>query len=872
MASQIRSPKSRRTSFRHPVTTKNHAPRWLSLLALSLAVAVLTRPAAAATDTWTDNGGSGDDNWATGTNWSDGANAAPSPYDSLLFTGANGLTNNNNFTAGTAFDGITFNSGASAFTLGGNGVLLSGQVNNPTDAISPGIVNSSANNQTISLPITLDWGTYQIGNTTTGALAINSTLTANTGGIVEFGGAGAGAVTSTSLTTDASGLISGLGGIGLIENTTTSNALAVLPLATLSGTSIVSLPSGSYVTMTTGAEISAVANADSNVLLNPGATGVTYTANDTGNAGVTLVNTVVQESGTETIVITGTMVVGAGSANAAGGFYETEPTAAANAVMLISGSTVADANPSGWLTSGTTSSGGTIVFGINSTPGNASNEINENAPIINNPQGGAVTVIKTGPGSMNFHLVGTNDSNYSGGTYVEQGLLQANATSVLGVGPIYVAGGATLYLESSQSNNLFLSPGVGDSSSFGALKLSQASSVQSGTITLLGAPVTATPGDRISDALTSGVYEFTNQVTGAGTLDLQTQETNAATAFELDNTTANANNWTGGTIIESNGGSDRLVVQDMASNQFGASGGSSAGNMTFTAASANTGSLTFNLNGFSDTVGALITNGAANTSGVYVNNSAATAATLTIGDNNASGSFAGVIENSSSALSIVKIGGGTQTLSGISTFTGSLAVNAGILNLTGSLNNTSGVTVSDATLEGNGFIGNATNGVTIGNGLGAPGSALLEPGSATSLGKLNTTSAVSLLSDAEFVFNFNSTGGGAGSGSSELLAASVSLNADSEFSLDDIAVTPGDLTQGTVFTAILTSPGDLTGSFENLPQGDVLTVGPNQLQANYTADSLTFTVVPEPATWGSLLLGFGLLMGIQRLRKRPLGT
>lgn len=105
-----------------------------------------------------------------------------------------------------------------------------------------------------------------------------------------------------------------------------------------------------------------------------------------------------------------------------------------------------------------------------------------------------------------------------------------------------------------------------------------------------------------------------------------------------------------------------------------------------------------------------------------------------------------------------------------------------------------------------------------------------------------------------------------------MLAASVSLNADSEFSLDDIAVTPGDLTQGTVFTAILTSPGDLTGSFENLPQGDVLTVGPNQLQANYTADSLTFTVVPEPATWGSLLLGFGLLMGIQRLRKRPLGT
>jgi len=33
-----------------------------------------------------------------------------------------------------------------------------------------------------------------------------------------------------------------------------------------------------------------------------------------------------------------------------------------------------------------------------------------------------------------------------------------------------------------------------------------------------------------------------------------------------------------------------------------------------------------------------------------------------------------------------------------------------------------------------------------------------------------------------------------------------------------------------------------------------------------------FAVIPEPSTWGMILSGFGMLIGIQRLRRRRVGT
>ncbi len=674
-----------------------------------LAACLAFQRAGAATDTWTDNAGAGDSNWATPTNWSDAANAAPSPYDSLDFTGNNGLTSNNNFTAGMAIDGIAFDSAAGAFTLTGNGILLSGQVNNPSETLTAGIVNNAPGMaQTINLPLTLDWGSYTFTDPAGAGIAINGGLTANTGGVALFSGTGDITTSGgTALTADPNtGLISGLNGAGLILNSAyntsvTSGSLALLPLATVSGGQIVPLPQGSYDSVSPGAIAS---GANNNVLLNNGSISTTYTA-----SGTTLLNTIVQDTGTDVLDVTGTMVFGAGNAKGIGGVYVTNAVSNQDFTFNASG---------GVVTAGTTSSGGTIVFGINGTAGSTANELEDNAKITNNAQGGPVTIIKTGMASMymNSTALGPNADSYSGGTYVDEGWLQANGPGDLGTGPVYIAGGATLYLETSQSNNIFLSPGTGDNGGNGAqgnIRFAGNSGgaasnlVYSGTFTAQGSPVTAAPGDRLTNNIAGGSLVFTNQITGAGTLDFDSDASNGTTgggtSFVLDNTTANGNNWTGGTIMEAFSGTLFLSVTGSAANQFGPAAGTSAGNFTF---SGGAGNLTFNPNGFNQTIGALITTGGA--AADFVNNRSATLSTLTIGDNGGTGAFGGVIEG---PLNITKTGTGTQTFSGANSYTGATSAVSGTLQITGA--GTLGSTTSPLTVSG-GTVDLGTTSQTVG--------------------------------------------------------------------------------------------------------------------------------------------------------------
>src|ERR1017187_4886224 len=97
---------------------------FLQTLILSCALPCGTQLASAATDTWI--GGGADANWSTPGNWAPSGNAPPLAGDSLSFVaaGSSGAILNNTLTAGTAFSGLTFSSGGSAFTLNGFGILL----------------------------------------------------------------------------------------------------------------------------------------------------------------------------------------------------------------------------------------------------------------------------------------------------------------------------------------------------------------------------------------------------------------------------------------------------------------------------------------------------------------------------------------------------------------------------------------------------------------------------------------------------------------------------------------------------------------------------------------------------------------------------
>jgi autotransporter-associated beta strand protein len=213
---------------------------------------------------------------------------------------------------------------------------------------------------------------------------------------------------------------------------------------------------------------------------------------------------------------------------------------------------------------------------------------------------------------------------------------------------------------------------------------------------------------------------------------------------------------------------------------------------------------------------------------------------------------------------------GTLTLAAANTYTGATTVTAGTLIVSGSLTATSGVTVTNATLAGIGLINKSVN-VNIGNNLGAAASAIIEAGLVNAVGKL-TTGTMALNSDAEYVLNLDtSTASGT---ASEILANALSLNSGAQFSFNEISATPGVLTIGDVFTVIHTANANgLTGTFGNLTNGEVVQYGANDYQAAYTATNLTLTVVsiPEPVTWGMVFGGFGMLICLQKMRKRRMG-
>jgi autotransporter-associated beta strand protein len=118
--------------------------------------------------TW--NGGATTNNWTDGANW---GGTAPVAGNTLDFAGSTRPGPVNNFTSGTSFSSITFDSTATVpFTLTGAGITLTG------DNSFNAIVNNSTQQQSVNLNIALGFDNLKI-NTGNGGLSIGGSISGN---------------------------------------------------------------------------------------------------------------------------------------------------------------------------------------------------------------------------------------------------------------------------------------------------------------------------------------------------------------------------------------------------------------------------------------------------------------------------------------------------------------------------------------------------------------------------------------------------------------------------------------------------------------------------------------------------------------------
>lgn len=207
---------------------------------------------------------------------------------------------------------------------------------------------------------------------------------------------------------------------------------------------------------------------------------------------------------------------------------------------------------------------------------------------------------------------------------------------------------------------------------------------------------------------------------------------------------------------------------------------------------------------------------------------------LTVGSNSATTAFSGIVQG---AGVLLKIGGGTLTLSGASTYAGGTNVSAGTLviaNGSGSGTGTGAVLVSGGVLGGSGTISGA---VTVQSG------ALFAPAAGTKKqANLTTLSSLSFNSGAIYTYTFRAKRSQART--DKVTANGVTIDSGASFNFSGQA--RGTLRPGLTFVVISnTSASPIGGAFGNLPDGAILSVGSNNFQASYEGgdgNDLTLTV------------------------------
>ncbi len=420
--------------------------------------------------------------------------------------------------------------------------------------------------------------------------------------------------------------------------------------------------------------------------------------------------------------------------------------------------------------------------------------------VVNNTNDNAV--FSNGSNNFSGGLVLTNSgtgTRLSPGT-IAVGTPYGTGPIIIGQSPTDLAGIFFAIATQTLSNPIIFNTALGTDRV--GIRTDAAGITLSGVITANLAPATFT-----ANTGTAGTFTLTNQVTGASGLVLDiTSLSAAATQFSVTlNNAAQTNNYQGDTVVNFNAATGKsATLQLQAANQI--PNGTGTGNVYVN--SNGTGIGLLSLAGGSETINGL--NGSGNVT------STSGTVTLTLGDNNANGNHTGAIRNTADALSVTKIGSGTQTLASPTGVTGSNF--AGVLNVNG------GLVAFPSSPATDGPLGNSTAVNLSGGGISytaATATPLNRPiaigGSAGTVDVANASGSLT--------FALSSSGGNlvkTGPGSA-VISGSTSLNGG----LAGVAVNAGTLRAGFGGTDIATVSVGATGNLDlvdSSPTAEALTL------------------------------------------------
>ncbi len=391
---------------------------------------------------------------------------------------------------------------------------------------------------------------------------------------------------------------------------------------------------------------------------------LTYTHNTRDNFGLNAGPnpTSLAQSGTGTVILTGTNTFTGGT------------TINSGAIQLGNGGPV-----SGQELGSTTAvvDNGTLVFNGN------------NNPSFNITISGTGAVTQKGSGSVTL----SGASTYTGITALNSGTLSVNAvadsggTSAIGYGNMTISGGTLSYTGSSSATTARLVTATGGTTS--------------------GLDVPGSAGSLEFTGQIKSTAIFTVNKTGTGTLILSGGADNAFLGMNINVGTVILNKSSVPGSVRALG--EPTTVGSGATLQLSGSGGAEINNNV--PLTINSGGL-FDLNSQSDTISSLTLSGTGISSGgALINSAATTSSTLTCPVTLAASSSIGGSGNitlpgiiSGFSMSLTYAGTGTLTLQGANTYTGGTIINSGLLDIN------AGLITGNITLNGSGTLELDNNG------------------------------------------------------------------------------------------------------------------------------------------------------------------